>query len=174
MTQDAKDTKSMIEQLVHQLESEDEGERCAAREELVDVGGHDVTRALVFELNDPRRNVRFEAAKALISIADPIAAPALVQHLSDDDYDIRWLAAEGLWRFGEAGLLTTLNESIRNASNAEFSDAAHHAFKEFRKQGVRAKYLDPVIKACESSEPGVSLRLAAYKAVEQIKTGKVE
>ena len=174
MTQDAKDTRSLIEQFVHQLESEDEHERTAAREELIELGGHDVTRALVFELNDPRRDVRWEAAKALISIADPIAAPALVQHLSDEDYDIRWLAAEGLWRFGEAGLLSTLNESTRNASNVDFCDAAHHAFKEFRKQGVRAKYLDPVIDACESPEPGVSLPTAAYHAVQQIKTGRVE
>ncbi len=160
---------SKIEDLINQLADSDGISREKARKALVEIGGTDVTRALVVELNDPRRDVRWEAGKALISIGDPIAAPALVHHLSDEDSDIRWLAAEGLSNLGKAGLLATLNASIRNAGNSDFCRAAHHAFKQFKKSQKYTGVLDPAIEACETSEPGVSLPVAAYKVLQQIK-----
>ncbi len=174
MTNELAKSRPVIEQLISQLESENELERSAARKELIEIGGVDVTRALVLELNDPRRDVRWEAAKALVSLADPIAAPALAQHLHDRDEDIRWVAAQGLGRLGLAGLLTTLTASLHHASNVEFSHAAHHAFKELRKLDIAEADLDPVIQACESPEPGVSLPVAAYRALQQLKTGKCD
>ncbi len=170
MTEDPTNTEASIEQLVAQLDNNDGVARGAARDKLVKLGGHDVTRALIFELNDPRRNVRWEAAKALIAIADPVAAPALVLHLGDEDHDIRWLAAEGLGRLGDAGLLATLNATIRNSSDSDFCDAAHHAFKEFAKHEIHAEAIEPVIKACGSSVPGTKLPVAALEAIQKIKT----
>ena len=166
--------QSKIDQLIEQLENEDSAVRSKAREELVEIGGHDVTRALVYEMNDPRRDVRWEAAKALSLIVDPIAAPVLAQHLQDEDDDIRWLAADALALFGNAGLLATLNASTRNASDTQFCLAAHHAFKAFSKHSVHSKDITPVIAACESAEPGVALPVAAYQALLRIKTGTTE
>jgi HEAT repeat protein len=163
-----------IEKLIHELVEGDSDSRPQARAALIEIGSPDVTRALVFELNDPRRDVRWEAAKALVSIADPIAAPALVLHLQDEDADIRWLAAEGLASLGEAGLLATLNAAIRNASNSDFCKAAHLAFKELKKYGYHSELLDPVIESCESTAPGVSLPVSAYKLLRQIKAGTTE
>ena len=169
MTESQTDSAESLKQLVKQLESEDGLARGDAREKLVKLGGHEVTRALIFELNDPRRNVRWEAAKALISIADPTAAPALVQHLNDEDEDIRWLAAEGLGRLGDAGLLATLNATIRNSSDGEFCAAAHHAFKEFAKHGTHAEAMQSVLRAFASAEPGVAIPVAAFEAIREIK-----
>lgn len=172
MTANTDANQSNIEQFIEQLENEQASTRRQARENLVQIGGYDVIRALIYELNDPRRNVRWEATKALSSIADPISAPALVQLLLDENDDIRWLAAEGLAMLGDAGLLATLRASMRNASDTAFCRAAHHSFKEFSKHGVHSKDVTPVIEACESAEPGVALPVAAYRALQQIKTGK--
>ena len=161
--------ESEINNLIAQLSNQDGMQRQKAREELVALGGIDVTRALIIELSDPRRDVRWEAGKALIEIADPIAAPSLVRQLLDEDGDIRWQAAGGLATMGEPGLLVTLNAAIRHAGNSEFCDAAHHAFKEFRKAGVHRQVLEPVMEACDGNEPGVALPVAAYKVLEQIK-----
>jgi HEAT repeat protein len=169
MTTNTSVNDSKIENLVSKFSDEDGLIREQARNELVEIGSTDVTRALVIELNDPRRDVRWEAGKSLISIGDPIAASALVHHLSDENGDIRWLAAEGLSVLGRAGLLATLNASMRNAQSSEFCHAAHHAFKKFKKIRQYAEILDPVIDACEASEPGVSLPVAAYQVLQQIK-----
>ena len=142
--------------------------RTKAREELVAIGGHDVTRALVVALDDHRREIRWEAAKALVGIGDSIAAPALTHHLHDEDEDVRWLAAEGVAELGEAGLLSTLNAAIRHARDHDFCKAAHHAFKEFKRHGTHADKLDEVMKACEKGEPGVHVPVAAYKVLQQI------
>ena len=168
------ETNSSVEQtkiqgLIKQLWDSDGATREKARGELIEIGGPDVTRALIIELNDPRRDVRWEAGKALISIADPIAAPALVNHLMDEDGDIRWLAAEGLAVLGIPGLLATLNASTRHASDNDFVEAVHHAFKQFKKHGIHAKKLDPVVDACEHNEPGVGLPVEAYKLLQELK-----
>lgn len=159
-----------INGLILQLPDSDGVVRVKAREALVEIGGPEVTRALIVELNDHRRIVRWEAAKALIAIADPIAAPALAQHLHDDDGDLRWLAAEGLSSLGIVGLKTTLTAAIHHASDSEFVRAVHHSLKEFRKHRIQTDLLEPVIEACEGTEPGVSLPVAAYKALEQLRS----
>ena len=158
-----------IEELTVKLAATDGVERQKAREELVAAGGHDVTRAMVVALNDHRRDVRWEAAKALVDIADPIAASALTHHLHDEDSEVRWLAAEGVAELGEPGLLSTLSATIRHASDSEFCKAAHHALKEFKRHSTHSDKLDDVIKACEMSEPGVHLPVAAYRVLQQIR-----
>ncbi len=162
-------SQEQISLLTEQLADKDGMTREGARKQLVEIGGHDVTRALVVKLNDLRRDVRWEACKALISIADPIAATALVHRLHDQDSDIRWLAAEGVAQLGEQGLFATLNAAIYNASNSDFCRAAHQALKEFQRHAVHATELAPVIEACENSEPAVSLPVAAFNALQQIK-----
>ena len=161
-------SEAEIKELVVKLSDEDALARQSAREKLVEIGTHDVTRALIIALNDPRQQVRWESAKALVGIGDPIAASALVHHLNDTDSDVRWLAAEGVAELGEAGLLATLNAAIRNANETEFCRSVHHAFKEFKKHGTHRDKLDDVMKACEKSEPAVHLPVAALKVIEQI------
>ena len=158
-----------IKELISKLEDADGVVRMNAREELVEAGGHDVTRALVIALNDHRRDIRWEAAKALVGIGDSIAAPALTHHLHDDDEAVRWLAAEGVAELGEAGLLSTLNAAIRHARDPDFCKAAHHAFKEFKGHGTHADKLDEVIEACSKSEPGVHVPVAAFKVLQLIR-----
>ena len=158
-----------IKELTDKLGNEDGAVRLKAREELVEIGSHDVTRALVNALNDHRRSTRWEAAKALVAIGDPIAAPALTHHLHDDDAEVRWLAAEGVAELGEEGLLSTLNAAIRHAREPEFCKAAHHAFKEFKRHGTHADQLDAVIKSCEMGEPGVHVPVEAFKLLQSIR-----
>ena len=157
-----------IESLVLKLSDSDGLVRQNAREALVAEGTHDVTRALIGAIEDPRQHTRWEAAKALVAIKDPIAASALTHHLHDEDREVRWLAAEGIAELGDAGLKSTLNAAIRHSSHSEFCKAAHHAFKEFKRHGTHAKKLDEVIKACEMSEPGVHVPVAALKVLKAI------
>ena len=164
----SEDNNVKIKELVAKLGDSKGSERLKSREELVAIGSHDVTRALVIALNDHRRDVRWEAAKALVQIGDPIAAPALTHHLHDEDPEVRWLAAEGVAELGEAGLLSTLSASIRHARDSEFCKAAHHAFKEFKRHATHKHELEDVIKACETSEPGVHLPVAAFKLLQEI------
>ena len=164
----SENNNTKIKELVIKLGDSDGVVRKKSREELVAIGSHDVTRALVIALNDHRRDVRWEAAKALVQIGDTIAAPALTHHLHDEDPEVRWLAAEGVAELGEAGLLSTLSSAIRHARDPEFCKAAHHAFKEFKRHLTHEDKLDEVIKACEASEPGVHLPVAAFKVLQLI------
>ena len=158
-----------IEFLIKQLEGSDGVARQDAREKLTEIGGAEVTQALVILLNDHRRDVRWEAAKALIAIRDPSTASALTHHLSDEDSDIRWLAAEGLGELGEAGLLASLNAAIRYARDKEFCRAVRHTFLDFKKRRVHPELLDPLVEACNSSDHGAHLPVAAFKVLEQIR-----
>ena len=83
------DALSQLSRLTGQLADQDAVVREQPREELIQIGGHDVTRALVTALIDPRTHVRWEAAKSLQAIADPVAAAALMHVLDDDDADVR-------------------------------------------------------------------------------------
>ena len=160
-----------INALVSKLSSSDGIVAQKAREDLITAGtagNHDVTRALIVALDDLRQPTRWEAAKGLVAIGDPIAAPALTHHLHDEDGDVRWLAAEGVAELGEPALKATLNAAIRHSHDADFCKAALHAFKEFQRHGTHADKLDEVMKACEMSEPGVHVPVAALKVLEQI------
>ena len=67
-----------IKQLIAKLTDEDSQVRGAAREELVEIGGPEVTNALMLELLDTRPFVRWEAAKGLIPLRDDSTAASLL------------------------------------------------------------------------------------------------
>lgn len=159
-----------IEELIAKLADSDGIQREKARNELVEIGGIDVVRALIIAINDHRPEVRFEAAKALIALGDPIAASALAHHLHDVDGDIRRLVAGGMAKLGKDALMTTLTSAIHYASDSGFCEAAHQAFQEFKKYGVHPELMDSLISACEDDEPGVSLPVAAFNALEAIRS----
>ncbi len=115
-----------IAQWVNQLAADDPVVREKSRKQLVQLGGHDVTRALVQALIDPRMHIRWEAAKALHVIADPVTATALMHALDDDDEKVRWAAAQGLIALKQVGLLAVLSGLLKRAGSMEFCKAAHH------------------------------------------------
>jgi hypothetical protein len=158
----------LVARLIDELTNHDPVARKHARERLCRMGGHDVTRALVGELVDPRRLVRWEAVKALSVLADPIAAPGLLHALEDDDGDVRWVAAEGLIALGRIGLLTVLSGLTRRARSIEFCRSAHHVLHDLKKHGD-ADVIAPVLAALERPEPQVAAPLAAHHALTALK-----
>lgn len=164
----SEDKTETLTSSVASLASDDPVVRQKARDRLVEMGGHEVTRAMVRELVDPRQHVRWEAAKTLTAIADPVAAPGLMHALEDEDSDVRWVAGEGLIALGKDGLLTVLNGLTKRAMSLSFRKAAHHVLHDLRKQGY-AEVVAPVLKALESSQPEVTAPPAAYGALVALK-----
>lgn len=161
-----------VKALIMQLSARDAARREHARAELIELGGSEVTRALMVELNDPRSNVRWEAAKCLCSISDPSAAAALAVHLDDDDPDVRWLAAEALAQLGDDGLTATLTGAIRLATSRDYCRAAHHVFHEYQRRGKRVHLMTSLMQACVGPQPALSLPVEAFRALFQLQ-GKV-
>jgi hypothetical protein len=160
-----------IARLIDELASNDPVVRQQAREKLCRIGGHDVTRALVAELVDPRRLVRWEAVKALAVLADPIAAPGLLHAIEDDDGDVRWVAAEGLIGLGHVGLLTVLSGLTRRARSIEFCRSAHHVLHDLKKHG-HAEVIAAVLAALEQDEPETAAPPAAHHALLALKSNR--
>ena len=156
-----------LEELVEGLASGDPVTRGRSREKLVAIGSHDVTRALIRELVDPRTQVRWEAAKALSEIADPVAAPALMHAMEDDEENVRWLAAEAMVELGEVGLVTTLSGLIKRARSIEFCKSAHHVMHHLGQRG-HASITTPVLEALQTSEPEITAPTAAYRALQNV------
>lgn len=159
---DKTDVLSQVTQWIGQLADGDAVVRQESREQLVQRGGRDVTRALVTALIDPRTHVRWEAAKALQAIADPVAAPALMHALDDDDKDVRWVAAEGLIALDKVGLMAVLSGLIKRAGSFEYCKSAHHVLHEMK---AYAGTVAPVLEALEQSEAAVTAPPAAYEAL---------
>jgi hypothetical protein len=151
-----------IARLARLLADEDGVVREQARNELIQLGGHDVACAMVATLIDHRAHVRWEAAKTLQVIADPVAAASLMNVLDDDDSDVRWVAAEALVALGRVGLLTVLSGLTKRAGSILFSRSAHHVLHEMQTYG------DPVARvlgSLEESDPGMTVPPVAYKAL---------
>jgi len=165
---ESKSEPETITDLIGGLSNKDPVVRARSREKLVDIGGHEVTRALVHELIDPRQQVRWEAAKALTAIADPVSAPALMHALDDDDANVRWVAGEGLIALREIGLMTVLSGLTTQADSLEFCKSAHHVLHDLKPKS-HVETVKPVLQALEASEPLVAAPLAAYKALVAIK-----
>jgi len=157
-----------IRQLIGNLANEDAQVRSTAREELVQIGGPEVTQALMLELIDTRTHVRWEAAKGLVPLRDASAAASLLIAMDDEDADVRWVAGEGLVALGNTGLMTILSGLIRNARSIQFCQAAHHVLNEFKKYG-NAELIAPVLNALEHSEPAVTVPPLAYAALRKLK-----
>lgn len=158
-----------ITQLIGKLKNEDGQVRSAARDELVQIGGPEVTQALMLELIDTRTYVRWEAAKGLVSLRDASSAASLLIAMDDEDADVRWVAGDGLVALGKAGLMTVLSGLIRNARSIQFCRAAHHVLNEFKKYG-NAELIAPVVNALEHSEPAATVPTFAYAALKQLKS----
>jgi len=156
--------------LIGNLGSGDAMVRKRTREQLVERGGLEVTRALVGELVDPRQHVRWEAAKALAAIADPVAAPALMDALEDRDEDVRWVAGEGLIALGTVGLTTVLSGLTKRAESLNYCQAAHHVLHDL-KSHVHTEVIIPVLQSLETPEPAVTAPAAALSALMALKTG---
>ena len=158
---------------IEQLASDDGLIRKQARQSLAEAKGHEVTYALIGELIDPRKRVRWEAAKALSEIGDPVAALSLVHTMDDEEADVAWVAAEGVAVMGQPGLLAVLSGLTRTSRSGSFYKAAHHSLQEFRKHGTELQTLEPVIKALEGMEPSLSAAVAAYQALQKLRTGSM-
>jgi len=139
--------------LVAQLSDDEASMREKSREQLVQLGNHEVTRELVLALIDPRMQVRWEAAKALQAIADPLSAAALMHALDDEDEDVRWVAAEGLIALGRTGLLTVLSGLMKRAGSVAFCRSAHHVFSKWR---TDADAINPVLAALEQLDSAMT------------------
>ena len=151
-----------IKRLTGLLADEDGVVREKSRNELIQLGGHDVACAIVTTLIDHRSHVRWEAAKTLQVIADPVAASSLMHVLDDDDADVRWVAAEALIALGRVGLLTVLSGLTKRADSILFCRSAHHVLHEMQTYG------DPVAQvlgSLEESDPGMTVPPVAYKAL---------
>jgi hypothetical protein len=160
--------KAKISQWISQLAHNDPALRPSIRDELVRLNGHEVTQALVAELNHPQAQVRWEAAKSLLALADPIAAPGLLHTLEDEDPDVRWVSAEGLVALGETGLITVLSGLTRRARSPEFCMCAHQVRHDLKKK-FHADVISPVLVALEGAEPALSAPVAAYTALTRLK-----
>ena len=156
------DVLSHVSQLIGKLADGDAVVREKSREQLIQLGGHDVTRAVVMALIDPRTHVRWEAAKTLQAIADPVAATALMHALDDDDKDVRWVAAEGLIALDKVGVMAVLSGLIKRAESIAYCKSAHHVLHEMK---AYAGTVAPVLEALEQSEPAVTAPPAAYEAL---------
>ncbi len=156
--------------LAAQLASDDPVVRKTARESLVVLGSTEVTAALVAELSDPRDHVRWEAAKALAALVDPVSAPALVNAMDDDNEDVRWVAAEGLIALGKTGVAAVLHALTKRASSLTFRQSASHVLRGCP-QYAYPSILAPVNNALRDWEPGVSVPLAAFNALLELKVG---
>ena len=169
MTASHESTQSnRIGQLIRNLGDKNGVVREESRHELVRMGGLAVVRALVGELNSPRRLVRWEAAKSLVALADPVAAHALLNALEDGDEDVRWLAAEGLVALQDEGLMTVLSGLTRRAKSAEFRTSAHHVLHDLKKQG-HSELIAPVLAALEQGDPQITAPTAAFSALQALK-----
>jgi HEAT repeat protein len=158
---------------IERLASEDGMIIQQARKSLVEAKNHEVTHALIAELVDPRKRVRWEAAKALAEIGEPVAALPLVHSMDDDESDVAWVAAEGVAAMGQPGLLAVLSGLTRTSRSGSFYKAAHHSLQEFRKHGTEVPTLEPVIEALEGIGPSLSASVAAYQALQKLRTSSV-
>ncbi len=153
---------NLVDTLIDRLADKEPAVRETSRNKLIELGGPEVTRALVMTLIHPRPRVRWEAAKALQAIADPAAAPALMHAMDDEENDVRWVAAEGLIALDDVGLRMTLSGLMKRAASIEFCKSAHHVLHEIKQP---ASIISPVLRALEESEPAVAAPPAAYQAL---------
>lgn len=156
-----------ITHLVTKLASHDPAERTAARQSLVDVG-KDAVPALLSALENEQSHVRWEAAKTLQGIGDTSAAEKLVAVLGDEEMDVRWVAAEALAAIGADSLAPVLDGLSRSRDSEGVYKAAHHVLTELSKDNELADAIKPVLAAFKSSEPQVSVPVAALKAMQQL------
>jgi HEAT repeat protein len=149
------------------LASPDVLERDRARHRLVWAGSASLG-PLIAALPDADRIARWEIVKALGEIRDAAAAPALIELLDDQRFDLRWLAAEGLIALDQDGIPPLLR-SLEHAAwdNVWLREGAHHILRS-QLSGPLGPTIAPVVAALEGSEPGLSVPLAAFQALNTL------
>ncbi len=167
---EAKATSSLVASCVRKLASKNLHERLTARNKLEQIGEAAVPE-LIKALKDENEIIRWEAAKALGKIADPSAAEALVQTLTDESFDVRWVAADSLVALGDAGVPALLEALVRGPASVVLHRKAHHILHSLSSEPMLKEVKD-VLKALEQREPAVHVPVAAYKALEFIRSRK--
>ncbi len=142
--------------------------RTSACNELI-ARGDTVVADLMTALQSPNGNVRREAAVALRALSAPQAATALVQTLSDERFDVRWIAAEALIGLGTIGLRPLLQALTTAPWDAiRLRESTHHILRVLASYHQLYPILSPVVAALEGLEPGLTVPLAAHRAVEAL------
>lgn len=157
-----------VEGLIEQLANHDGAVRQSARATLIDIG-HPAVPYLVGALRDRDGQVRWEAAKALVSIHDPVAAMALVHALDDENSGVRWLAAEGLIVLRLDGVYPLLQALIQHSDSVRLREGAHHILRTLADDGL-SYYVEPVVQALDGVEPALQVPIAAYYALQTIRS----
>ena len=156
-----------IDQLFAALAGKDGVERQKARNLLVKIGTAAVP-GLIAALDDNRQHLRWEAAKTLTKIADPAATDALVKALDDEDQDVRWVAGEAMIALKRDAVKPLLNSLIKSHDSAGLYRSAHHVLHDLSKLQDLGPLLAPVLEALDQSQPGVSVPVAAFAAIESL------
>jgi hypothetical protein len=154
--------------LIAALASPDGVERERARGALVALGEPAVA-PLVRALSDQDRQVRWEAANALACLRAPSAADALVAALGDERIGVRWLAAEGLIALGHHALEPIFKALVEPGNATSLGEGSHHVLHVLAKN-KGGQWLAPVVEAIDSHESGIAVPLAAFRALEQLRT----
>jgi HEAT repeat protein len=154
--------------LVEQLGSKRFAVRVKARERLIELGQAAVVPLLQC-LNSPVEKARWEAAKALTELRACVAADALVDALADDPSDeVRWAAAEALIALQWEGVKHVLIALLRR-DTVYLRGGAHHVLAVFAKRRSGA-FLKPVVHLLGAMDSGVTVPLAAQRALESLRT----
>lgn len=153
--------------LVEQLSSENGSVRAVARDAIIKIGPP-MTPHLIQLLSSPDEHLRWEAAKALAAIADPASAPALVGALEDRSFGVRWLASSGLIALGRDGLRPLLVALMQNSGTVLLRSAAHRIVFDLAGRDHLFVLLKPLVDALESTEPAVSVPVAAHAALQKL------
>jgi HEAT repeat protein len=145
-------------------------DRQHAREALVAVGRPAVGR-LIRLLDDSRSQVRREVVKTLAAIGDSAAAPGLVDAMEDEEVDVRWLAAQALIDLGHEALNPLLAALAYRASSPELMEGAHHVLSRLYWRDS-PKVVKPVLAALDGPAPQMAVHLAAYSALNALRTSQ--
>jgi HEAT repeat protein len=156
--------------LIAALSGKKAADRQHARELLIAVG-RPAVGPLVRLLDDADQKVRWEAVKTLAAIGEPAAAPALIEALEDDAADVRWVAAQALIDLGHEALRPLLAALAYRASSPELLEGAHHVLSRLYWRDS-PKVVKPVLAALDGPAPQMAVHLAAYFALNAIRTSQ--
>jgi len=163
---DRKNIKVIIQSLVTDLASEDGMVRIKARRRLVAYKSRSVA-PLIKALSSKSDYVRWEAAKTLGQIGSPASIQALLRALEDNMFDVRWLAAEGLIGIRQKAVVPMLKKLVKHSDSFWLLEGIHHVMHDMNKGELR-DVLKPVLVALESSEPSLTVPLAARVALNTL------
>jgi HEAT repeat protein len=159
-----------LHELIAMLASSNPADRQHARGALIAVG-RPAVGALIGLLNDSHPQVRWEAVKALAGIGDRAAAPALIGAMEDDNGDVRWLAANALIDLGHESLQPLLSALAYRASSPDLLEGAHHVLSKLYWRDS-PKVVKPVLAALDGPAPQMAVHLAAYSALNAMRSSQ--